>query len=316
MTQTADQPTQTSARGFNPLALLRAMRPHQWSKNALLALPLVTGHAWGDTDRLVQLIMAIAAYSLAASSVYLVNDTLDREHDRAHPTKCNRPIASGALGVPAALIATVFIVAGAAALALAVSRAFAMLLLGYVVLSTAYSMYLKRKTVIDVILLAGLYTLRIIAGGLAVGLFPTPWLLAFSAFFFLSLALGKRYAELGDAESRGELRIAGRGYRPGDLQLLSTAGLSSGYLAVVVFALYVSYPDVAMQYNSPLLLWLILPLLLYWLTRFWLLTTRGEMRSDPVLFTMTDRISWLALALTGAIVVVAAEASLPWPTAP
>lgn len=301
-----------TTNGSTIAALIRAARPHQWSKNALLALPLLTAHAWADTARLANLAMAFAAYCLAASSVYLVNDVLDRRHDRQHPTKKFRPIASGALGVPVAVGATVVIIAGAAALAAIVGPQFAVLLAVYVVLSTAYSMYLKRKAVMDVILLAGLYSLRIIAGGAAVDLFPSAWLLAFSTFFFLSLALAKRYAELHEVELANKANIAGRGYRPGDLPLLASAGLTSGYTAVVVFALYVSGPKVAALYQSPALMWLMLPLLLYWLTRFWLIVVRGGLKRDPVLFTMLDRVSWIALLAAMAIVVVAAEVDIGW----
>jgi len=243
--------------------------------------------------------------SLAASAVYLVNDVIDREDDRRHPTKRQRPIASGAVSVPIALAAAALLLGAAIVIGLRIEGWFIELMLAYIVIATSYSMYFKRKPILDAIFLAGLYTHRIVIGGEAVDLFPTPWLLAFSMFIFLSLAFAKRHAELQLRATAGERPSVNRGYTTGDLPLLAAAGIASGYAGVLVLALYINSKMGDPFYELPRLLWLICPLLIYWITRVWLLSHRGKLRDDPLMFTLTDRASWLVMALAVATVVVA-----------
>jgi 4-hydroxybenzoate polyprenyltransferase len=302
---TADSPSQPDTARPGPFALLRAMRPIQWSKNVLLAVPIITGHAWHDPTRLINLLLAFVGFSLAASSVYLVNDVIDREDDRNHPVKRNRPIASGAVSVSIALFTAALLLGAAVVVGLRIHGWFLELMLAYVVIAMSYTLYFKTKPILDAIFLAGLYTHRIIIGGEATDLFPTPWLLAFSMFIFLSLALAKRHAELTLKELAGDKPSANRGYTHADIPMLAAAGLASGYSAVMVLALYINSKMGDPFYALPRLLWFICPLLIYWITRLWLLSNRGKLRDDPLMFTLTDRVSWLVGALAVATVVVA-----------
>jgi 4-hydroxybenzoate polyprenyltransferase len=277
---------------------VRALRPLQWTKNTLLAVPLITGHEVDDPQRLMQLLLAFVAFCAAASATYLVNDLADRSSDQQHPRKKYRPIAAGLVRPPAAVAMAVTLLIVAALICLLLPSGFAIALGSYLAATTAYSWYLKKKAIVDVLMLSGLYALRILAGGIAVGLFPTPWLLAFAVFIFTSLAFAKRYCELRErlevGEAEGNHR---RGYQPVDLPLLASAGLATGYLSVLVFAFYLNSEQVLQLYRHPALLWLACPLLLYWVTRVWLMAQRGTLADDPVVFTLTDRASYACLFL-------------------
>jgi 4-hydroxybenzoate polyprenyltransferase/phosphoserine phosphatase len=285
-------------------AMLRAMRPHQWAKNVLLAVPLMASHQLHNLNALLHVICAIVVFSLAASSVYIFNDLLDLESDRKHPRKRLRPLASGDLPLTLGLaIAPMLALVSVGTAAVALGKPFALLLLLYLGMTTAYSLYLKRKLMVDVLCLAGLYTARIFAGGAAAGVVVSHWLLAFSMFFFLSLAFCKRYAELSRAEL-SEKRVGGRGYFSVDLDLIRILGPVSGYLSVLVLCLYINSPDVLRLYAQPAALWLICPLLLYWITRVWFLAQRRLMEEDPVVFALKDRISYVTGLVAAAIVIV------------
>ena len=297
-------------------SLVRVMRPHQWSKNVLLVMPLAMAHGLSDASRWPGLLAAFVAFCAVASSIYVVNDLIDAEDDRHHPTKRRRPFASGSLsrrhGPP--IVAALLLLAGA--LCLLAPRAFAGWLAFYLLLSTAYSLHLKRKLLIDVMVLACLYTLRLLAGGAAAGVPVSKWMLAFSVFLFVSLAFAKRYAELlgvraTDPAAAGALR--GRAYQVEDLRIIESTGPASGYLAVMVLALYINDStdagsNVARYYPTPSLLWLLCPLLMYWITRVWFVARRGALHDDPILFAIKDRVSWMVLAV-GAMLVVAASRS-------
>lgn len=280
-------------------ALVRALRPHQWSKNLLLLAPLLLAHRATEPALLGRAALAFAAFSLCASAGYVLNDLVDREADRAHPRKRTRPFAAGDLsartgyGLIAALLALAF---GASAGLLGL--AFTVALAVYLGLTVGYSLYLKERLVLDVLVLAGLYTHRVVAGGIAVSVEVSQWLLAFSLFFFLCLAFAKRYTELRDC-SEGSL--ARRGYRSEDLGLLSTLGPAAGYLSILVLALYVTSDKVTRLYDHPAFLWGGCAILLYWLTRIWFLAVRGELHDDPVLFAVRDPQSYAAVALVAAV---------------
>ncbi len=290
--------------------LLKAMRPQQWGKNLLLLLPMFTGMAMLDGDKWLAVIPAIAAFCLAGSAVYLANDLIDLPADRAHPRKKNRALASGELPIPWGVAAAPVCLLGslliAAGLSIALgSSAFLMVLLTYLVVAFSYALVIKGVAMLDVICLASLYVLRIIAGGVAEDLFPTAWLLAFGSFLFLSLAFAKRYAELAMQADRGDhgtTLVAGRGYRVDDTPLVRTMGVASGYLAVLVLAFYINADFAASQaqtnYAHPERLWLITPLLLYWVSRLWFRAHRRTLRGDPLLFAMTDPTTYGIGALT------------------
>lgn len=287
----------------SPVTLLRALRPHQWAKNLLVFVPVLTAHLAFEPVALVQASLAFAAFCLCASSVYVVNDLLDLPSDRAHPRKRQRPFASGALPVVHGMVAAPLLAVAAFAIATALPVRFVIVLAAYLALTFAYSLWLKRVELLDVVVLASLYTGRIIAGAVAIAVPLSFWLLAFSMFLFLSLALVKRHAELALVREHGHAAAAGRGYRVDDLPLLATLGGASGYLSVLVLALYINSRDSAALYGEPQLLWLLCPLLLYWISRVWLLTMRGRMHHDPVVFALRDRASLLVGTL--ALVVVA-----------
>jgi 4-hydroxybenzoate polyprenyltransferase/phosphoserine phosphatase len=287
-------------------ALLRAMRPHQWLKNLLLLVPLFTAQAWGDVHALAAVAIAFLAFGLAASATYLLNDLLDLPADRHHPRKRARPFASGDLPIAAGAAAMPLLLALAFALARALSPAMVAVLATYVVVTVAYSLLLKRKPVIDALVLAGLYTLRLVAGGVATGYLTSSWLLAFAMFVFMSLAFAKRYAELLVMLAAERDSAAGRGYHVDDLPLVQSLGVSSGYVSVLVLALYFDSPAAHALYHDPHLLWIVCPILAWWIGRVWLLTHRGEMHDDPVVFALRDRSSYAA-ALIGAIALLLAR---------
>ena len=287
-------------------ALLKALRPHQWVKNLLLFLPLVAAHQLNDGPRLLAVALAFGVFSLTASAVYLLNDLLDLPADRAHPRKRQRPFAAGTLPLAWGALLSPLLLLTAIGLSLwFLPPLFTLILVGYTLLTTAYSFGLKRKPVVDVLLLAALYTVRVIAGAAAVAIVPSFWLLAFSMFIFLSLALAKRYTELDGLRQRGELTAAGRGWHVDDLPLVQSLGTGAGLAAVLVLALYIDSAPARQLYATPQALWLVCPLLLYWISRLWFKTHRGEMHDDPVVFALRDRGSLATGALAAASVLLA-----------
>lgn len=291
--------------------LLKAARPHQWAKNLLVFVPLLAAHRYGDMLSAMQALVAFVVLSLAASSVYLLNDLVDVSDDRHHERKRARPFASGELSLLHGWLAWPLLAAAAFGLAAwLLPWRFTAVLGCYGVLTAAYSLRLKRIAVVDVIVLAALYTLRLIAGAAAIAVPMSFWLLSFSMFIFLSLALIKRYSELRAARDAGrEATLRGRGYGPQDLEMVSSLGAAAGYMAVLVLALYIQDSRTAALYQEPRAIWLACPLLLYWISRAWLIAHRGQMHQDPVLFALRDRVSWVVGALF--VVVFALARVLP-----
>jgi 4-hydroxybenzoate polyprenyltransferase len=243
--------------------------------------------------------LGFISFSLVASAIYLLNDIADLRHDRLHPTKGKRPFASGALPLLWAFPAVPLLLGSGFGIALALPANFFLALLGYLALTVAYSVRLKRVLALDTVVLAGLYTIRIAAGGAVVGVPVSTWLFAFSMFFFLSLALVKRVAELFVMAQRGQVQAGGRGYRAGDIDQVAMLGSASAFTSVLVLALYINSSVVPGLYRRPQLLWLACPVLLYWLGRLWILARRGDVLEDPVVFAIKDRVSWLAFGLAG-----------------
>jgi 4-hydroxybenzoate polyprenyltransferase/phosphoserine phosphatase len=270
---------------------LRALRVHQWLKNLLLFVPLLTAFSFLQWDKVGTLIVAFFAFSFAASATYLVNDLWDLENDRAHPRKRNRPFASGRLPIFDGLVVAGLVLAMALAMAAAVSWAFLLILLVYLAGTSAYSWMLKRRVLMDVLTLSMLYTLRILAGAVAVNIAVTYWLLAFSVFVFFSLALVKRCAELVSLGRAGARETRGRDYLVTDLAVLWPLGIGSALCAIVVFGLFINDADTMARYSSPRLLWLVALALVYWLSRLWIKSVRGEMDDDPLIFALRDRAS-------------------------
>ncbi|VVD27235.1 UbiA family prenyltransferase [Paraburkholderia dioscoreae] len=280
----------------------KSLRLHQWLKNLLIFLPLLAAHKLSSPGLTVAALVAFLTFGLCASSVYLLNDLLDLEDDRHHPVKRQRPLASGALPLTWGLALFPVLLVGAFSTAwLFLPWQFSAALFGYYALTLAYSMFLKRQVMVDVVVLAMLYTMRIIAGTAAVDAQLTFWLLAFSMFIFLSLALVKRYAELHSMKVRGVVKTRGRGYVASDLSLISSLGTASGYLAVLVLALYIQDAKTASMYRHPQVIWLACPLLLYWVSRTWIIAHRGLMHDDPIVFAARDRVSLAVVVLCGLI---------------
>jgi len=286
-------------------AWLKALRLHQWLKNLLVFLPLLMSHRFMEPAAVLHACIALLAFSLCASGVYLLNDLLDLAPDRAHTSKRNRPFAAGRLPLLHGLLAAPALAAAGLALSLACGPRFTAVLLMYYAVTLAYSLKIKRLVMIDVVTLAGLYTTRIIGGAVAIGSALSFWLLSFSMFIFLSLALLKRYTELQAVLASGRAQASGRGYQTEDLPLLQALGGAAGYIAVLVMALYINSPDSIALYRQPKLLWLICPVVLYWISRAWMIAHRGRMHDDPVVFAATDRVSQASVALCAAFLLAA-----------
>jgi 4-hydroxybenzoate polyprenyltransferase len=273
---------------------MKAFRLHQWLKNLLIFVPFLASRQVSNPHLIGNCFLAFFLFGLCASSVYVLNDLLDLPDDRHHQTKRHRPFASGQLSIASGLIAfpTLLFLAFSNAICFLPWK-FSLALGVYFVLTLMYSFILKRRMVADVIALSMLYTLRMIAGVFVCGLTLTFWMLAFSMFIFLSLALVKRYAELlRESQNKAKMeKTRGRGYCPDDLQMISSLGAASGYLSVMVLALYIQDQSIASLYKHPKMIWLACPLLLYWISRTWVLTHRGQMHDDPIVFAMKDRIS-------------------------
>ncbi len=273
-------------------ALRRAMRVHQWAKNVLIFVPLLLAHAL-RLGTVLQAVAAFVCFSLCASSTYIVNDLLDIEADRRHPRKRRRPFAAGDLQAKTGILLSAALLAASLTIAALLSGAFLAYLLLYLVSTLSYSLYLKRIVLVDVVLLSGLYTLRLLAGAAATSIPISPWLAGFSVFLFLSLAMVKRFAELQNIRAAGQVPSNGRGYLLSDIEQMRSFGTASAYASVVVFSLYISGGDVTSLYPHPQRMWLITPIMILWISRVWLLASRGELDEDPVIFAVTDRMSLL-----------------------
>jgi len=287
-------------------AYLRALRPHQWLKNLLVFVPLMAAHRSGDATLLGHAALAFVAFGLCASSAYLVNDLMDLPADRAHARKRHRPFASGEASVKVGLVLIPSLLLASFGIAAWISAALVAVLAVYFASTLAYSLWLKGKVMADVLLLAALYTLRILAGAAAVAIELSFWLLAFSMFLFLSLAMVKRHAELLDLKNSGNASTQGRGYMVMDLATVQSQGAAAGYCAVLVLALYINSDDVRVNYAHPQAIWLLCPLLLYWISRMWQKAGLGVMHDDPLIFALKDPVS-RCVGVAGAIAVLAAS---------
>lgn len=296
-----------SKRRAYPKLVIKAIRVHQWLKNALVFVPLLAVHRVADTHLDVQVVGAFFAFGLCASSVYILNDLMDLRADRVHPRKRLRPFASGELPITHGFVLIPLLLGGSLAISLTLlPPIFLGALAVYYASTLAYTFVVKQLVVWDVVLLAGLYVMRILAGAAAVPVPPSFWLLAFSMFIFTSLALAKRFSEMDTVQRLGKKESTGRGYQTADIPLLLAMGVAAGYIAVLVMALYINSPEVHALYRRPYALWAICPLLLLWISRIWLKTHRGQMHDDPVVFAAKDALSLVVGALCGACVVVGA----------
>lgn len=289
-----------------PLAYVKMIRVHQWLKNLLVGVPLASAHMLASVESVGRGVLAFAAFCLCASAVYLMNDLLDLDADRQHIRKRNRPLAAGRIPVHQAALLAPLLLLTSVAISLALPAAFLLVLAAYFAMTLAYSFRLKRQVIVDVILLAALYTTRIVAGAVAVSVTPSFWLLAFSMFLFLSLAIVKRYSEMRLTLQQSKQTAAGRGYAVSDLPVLMSLGVSAGMAAVLVLALYINEPDTRRLYPDTVWLWFVPPLILYWVSRVWMKTHRGEIDDDPVVFAVRDWQSLLTVSLAAVCFILAA----------
>jgi 4-hydroxybenzoate polyprenyltransferase/phosphoserine phosphatase len=276
-------------------SLFKALRPHQWIKNILIFVPLLAAQHFGDFLSDIQALIAFGVFGLTASSVYLLNDLVDVADDRHHLRKQHRPFAAGNLSLMTGWLIWPMLLLISFGLAwFLLPPTFIVVLAIYFALTLVYSLRLKQSAIIDVLTLASLYTLRIIAGAAAISVPLSFWLLTFSMFIFLSLAFIKRFSELKSARQANlDGLLRGRGYEHQDLELVSTMGIGSGYLAILVLALYIQDGRTSELYHTPQFIWLACPILLFWISRAWLITHRGHMHDDPIIFAIKDRMSWL-----------------------
>jgi 4-hydroxybenzoate polyprenyltransferase/phosphoserine phosphatase len=277
--------------GHNFGAIVRAMRVYQWSKNVLIFGPLLLSHTMFDKARLAPTVEAFAAFCAAASAIYIVNDLLDLQADRQHPRKRLRPFAAGDLTIAQGARLALILLGTCFAISLRMPPLGGLLMALYVVTSLMYSAFAKTRLFLDVITLAGLYTVRLLLGGAVAEIVISPWTLGFSMFFFTSLASCKRLSELRSGRAEDDSPLPGRAYFHLDLLSLTGLACSSGYVAVLVMALYLHSPDVVKLYRRPELMWCLVPLLAYWISRAIMIANRGSMHDDPILFALRDRAS-------------------------
>ncbi|NNE90997.1 MAG: UbiA family prenyltransferase [Verrucomicrobiales bacterium] len=293
------RPIDSFAFRFNAIrAFIKALRPHQWIKNGLVFVPVLTSRTFVDPAMWLISGVLFVAWSLVASGSYLINDLVDLKSDRNDPEKRDRPLASARISPAAARIGAPILIAAGIAISATISLETAAVLAGYALVAQAYSLFLKKRLLVDVFILAFLYTVRVVGGGVATGNHVTIWLLAFSSFIFLGLALLKRCAE-------GRAGVYNRAYREADQPLLLLFGVASSFLSVLILSLYVESRTHLAMYTHPGLLWLMVPFVLFWQCRLWFVTHRGEMNTDPILFSMRDPASWVLGALTVGAVLVA-----------
>lgn len=290
---------------FKLKTFFKALRVHQYAKNLLVFVPLLASHSYTNLPSVKNSVLAFTAFCFLASTVYIINDLLDLKADRLNKTKSKRPFASGALSICFGVVLLPILIVLALLITFYLPMQFGLVLLIYFIITFLYSMFLKQKVLVDVFTLAILYTIRIIAGIAAIHTNYSVWLMAFSIFIFLSLAFVKRYTELFFAKQNNKKSLLNRGYVADDLPFISQFGIASGYLSILVFALYINSKSVEILYKSPHFLWVSCIILLFWVSRIWLLATRGKVLEDPVLFAIKDKTSFATLFLIMVVVIMA-----------
>ena len=285
--------------------IFKEIRVYQWVKNLLIFVPLLLSHTFLNPDLIIDSIIAFIAFSLCASSVYVINDICDVEADKKHPVKKCRPLAAGLISISTAKIIATILFSVALVIALNLNQDFVWVFCSYFILTLAYSFGLKAFALIDVLILGSLYTFRLIAGVVVINVEISYWLIVFSLFVFMSLAMIKRFTELKNMQLRNETVMTHRGYEVSDTGLLLIMGIVSSYIAVLVVALYIHDPLVVTKYTSPVWLWFVIPAMTYWLSRIWMIANRGNLTEDPVLFALKDRVSYAVVLVCLASVLLA-----------
>jgi len=283
----------------------KALRIYQWSKNTLVFLALLMSHKILEADLFINSVIAFFSFGFTASAVYILNDLFDLESDRKHPSKKLRPFAAGTLSIRSGVIAIPILITLSFLMALLfLPKLFVLVLLIYLITTTTYSVYLKEIFIVDVILLGALYTLRILAGGFATDIEVSSWLLGFSGFFFLSLAFMKRYTDLVLFKKNEQIELFGRGYRIEDMEIVQKFGIVSGFISLLILAMYITSEQVLVLYSQPLMLWITIPIILYWLMNMWIATNRGKMTEDPIIYAVKDKSSYIVFILVLTIIIL------------
>ena len=285
--------------------IIKAIRSYQWLKNLLVFVPIITSQQLSNLDALLNSFIMFCCFSAVASFGYIFNDLLDLQSDRAHHIKRYRPFASGQLSATQGMLIGAVLLFIAIAGCLFLPAVSAWVLLAYFLLTICYSIYLKTKLMIDVVSLGGLFTLRVIGGAAALESELSFYLLSFSIFLFSSLGMVKRFAELHNLQAKNKLSARGRGYRVEDMAPVRIIGISLGYMSVFIMGLYINSPLITQYYSNPKIIWLLFPLLTYWLGRLWILANRGEVNEDPLIFAAKDRTSLLVAAISAVILILA-----------
>jgi 4-hydroxybenzoate polyprenyltransferase/phosphoserine phosphatase len=283
----------------------KQLRIHQWLKNLLILVPLLVSGAFTHIDALILTLIGFVSFSFLASATYIVNDLLDLDSDRNHLRKRFRPLAAGNLSIFSGMLCSLTLFILALVLACFVAGYFIWVLLAYLILTLLYSFKIKQYIGLDVMVLASLYTIRIMAGAAIIAVPVSFWLLSFSMFIFLSLALIKRCAELKAFVKQNKTQASGRDYNTLDYDVLMNIGTSSAMLSVLMFCFYINSNVLSDQYQSPTLLWLVLPALCYWLMRMWIKTHRGEMHDDPIVYSLRDKGSLVTIGFMGVVALLA-----------
>ncbi|MFC1785846.1 UbiA family prenyltransferase [Candidatus Neomarinimicrobiota bacterium] len=290
---------------------VKALRIYQWSKNMLLFLALFMSHKILEPQLFIQMVIAFFSFSLCASAVYIFNDLFDLEADRKHPSKQNRPFASGQISaLNGKLVIPMLLFVSFLLSIVFLPKTFTVALIIYLTITTSYTLYLKEKLVIDVLVLGALYTLRVYAGGLSAEIEVSSWLLGFSWFFFLSLAFIKRYTDLLLIKNNNQEELLGRGYGVVNLGIVQKTGIASGFVSLLILALYINGDQVMALYKQPKLIWITIPILLYWLMRMWYVAHKGRMTDDPIVFAIKDKISYAMFFAIVIILIVAANLNI------
>ncbi len=284
---------------------LKQIRIHQWSKNLLLLVPILTAHKIDNLTPFFNVTLAFIAFSLVASGIYILNDLMDLEADRKHPLKKHRPIASGHMHILVAGYSMIALIITGITISIFLPAPFLIIIALYIIINITYSLHLKQIPLVDIFVLASLYVIRILAGSAATGIATSSWLFIFATFIFISLALAKRVSELNGLGIRKKNKVSGRGYITKDKKTLTILGITSGYISLIIFVLYITSNTVTSLYARPNTLWLLLPLFFFWITRIWRLTHKRKMNEDPIIFAIKDMSSYIVATLAFVILVIA-----------
>jgi len=276
--------------------IAKQLRIHQWSKNILVFVPAIAGHSLFEEGIFFEIFLAFCTFCLISSGIYIINDIHDIDSDRKHPINKDRPITSGQLPVNLALFISMIMFIIGAMLTLGLGFLFSIVISSYILLNIIYTCYIKQVIILDLILLMTFYTIRLLAGYVSLAVLPSPWLLSFSIFLFFSLGLLKRYIEIILLQEKNVVTISGRGYSLKDSNILMTMGVSSSIIAGLVLLLYTGSENVTVLYNRPIILIALVPIYLYWITWMWLMAERGKMESDPVIFAVKNKSTYIVLA--------------------